>query len=288
MGKIRDALNAIIAERNELGKLHQRDLAKYMGCTQATVSHMLTGARGLSEKRIEDFCAYLKITLGDLENPTPRPLEPKPLRDYLEKLKRLYEDPSVPGFRNVTRSIDDWISVAKELASAKTPVPISNAVQGDFSKPLQAEDPPAIEYSDPKHQHDSPREEIYEDLPFFDEFRVPAGKPDEGVSDGTVSVRKVVRHLAQGNRYVIRVRGDSMEPRIQDGDLILVDYSKEPHPGNIVIALVNGAAVVKKFMLEMGRVILRSANPRYSDIEIMEPDQFQIAGVVLRIVEGAV
>jgi hypothetical protein len=59
-----------------------------------------------------------------------------------------------------------------------------------------------------KHEHDTPREEIYEDLPFFDEFRAPPGKPDEVTSDGTVSMRKVVRHLSKGNRYVIRVRGD--------------------------------------------------------------------------------
>lgn len=288
MGKIRDALNSIIAERNEIGKLSQRDLAKFMGCTQATVSHMLTGARGLSEKRIEDFCAYLKITLGDLEDPTPRPLEPKPLRDYLEKLKRLYEDSSVPGFKNVTRSIDDWIAMAKELAAARTPEPISNVVQGDFSKPSEIKELPGIDYTDPKHEHDAPREEIYENLPFFDEFRVPAGKPDEVVSDGTVSVRKVVRHLAKGNRYVIRVTGDSMRPRIEDGDLILVDYSREPSAGNIVVAMINGAAVVKKFLRQNGQIILRSTNPKYPDIEVKETDQFQIAGVVLRIVEGTV
>jgi len=117
---------------------------------------------------------------------------------------------------------------------------------------------------------------------------VPAGKPDHVTSDGTMSVRQVVRHLATGHRYVIRVRGDSMEPRIQDGDLLLVDYTKEPRPGNIVIALINSEAVVKKYLRQKGRVILRSTNPKYSDIEIAETDHFLIAGVVLRIVEGAV
>jgi phage repressor protein C with HTH and peptisase S24 domain len=47
-----------------------------------------------------------------------------------------------------------------------------------------------------------------------------------------------------------------------------------------------GAAVMKKFVLQMGLVILRSANSQYPDMEIMETDQFQIAGVVLRIVDG--
>ena len=73
-------------------------------------------------------------------------------------------------------------------------------------------------------------------MPFFDEFRVTASKPDEVTSDGTVSVRKVVRHLGKGNRYVIRVRGDSMEPRIQDGDLILVDYSVTCQKSHIGVA----------------------------------------------------
>jgi DNA polymerase V len=287
MGKIRDALLAIIAERKELGKLSQRDLAKFMGCTQATVSHMLTGARGLSEKRIEDFCAYLKITLGDLEDPTPKPVEPKPIRDYLKKLKDLYEISTVPGFKNVTRSIDDWLEVARHLESPPVQQPASNVVQGDFSQPSEIKELPGIDYTDPKHEHDAPREEIYEDLPFFDQFRVPAGKPDEVVSDGTVSVRKVVRHLAKGNRYVIRVTGDSMQPRIEDGDLILVDYTREPSSGNVVVAMINGAAVVKKFLRQNGQIILRSANPKYADIEVKETDQFQIAGVVLRIVEGA-
>lgn len=87
---------------------------------------------------------------------------------------------------------------------------------------------------------------------------------------------------------MIRVTGDSMQPKIEDGDLVLVDYSKEPRPGNIVIALINGAAVVKKYLRQKGRGILRSTNQKYSDIEIAESERFVIAGVVLRIVEGAV
>jgi SOS-response transcriptional repressor LexA len=287
MGKIQKAIVDIIAEKKKIGKLSQRDLARALGCSQASVSQLLSGARGLSETRIEEICNFLGITLGDLENPTPQPVDPKPLRDYLEKLKRLYEEASVPGFKNVTRSIDDWLSAAKEMAAAKNPIPGSNVVIGDFTKPPEIKEAPAIDYDNPKHEHDAPREEIYEELPFFDQFRVPAGKPDEVPHDGIMSVRQVVRHLAKGNRYVIRVIGDSMQPRIEDGDLILVDYAKEPRPGDTVVALINGAAVVKKYLRPEGQLILRSTNSQYADIEVKETDQFQIAGVVLRIVEGA-
>jgi DNA polymerase V len=163
----------------------------------------------------------------------------------------------------------------------------SDSTDGDFPDPSEIGEPEEIDYSDPKHEHDAPREEIYRELPFFDDFRVPAGIPDEVPSDGLMNVSKVVRHLAKKNCYVIRVTGNSMEPRIQDGDLVLVDYSKEPRPGNIVIALINGAAVVKKFHRQKGQVILRSTNPKYDDIVIKEGDQFEIKGVVLRIVDGS-
>ncbi len=79
-----------------------------------------------------------------------------------------------------------------------------------------------------------------------------------------------------------------MTPRIEDGDLILVDYAKEPRPGNTVVAAVNGGVVVKKYLHREGRIILKSMNPEYADIEVKETDQFEIKGVVLGIVEGSV
>jgi phage repressor protein C with HTH and peptisase S24 domain len=98
----------------------------------------------------------------------------------------------------------------------------------------------------------------------------PAGRPDELFSDPPADTHKVARHLGKENRYVIRVKGDSMAPRIQDGDLILVDYIKEPRPGNTVVTTVNGGVLVKKYLLRDGRVVLKSTNPQYADIEVKE------------------
>ncbi len=155
-------------------------------------------------------------------------------------------------------------------------------IQGDFS----VKETPAVDYSEPRHEHDEPQEERYADLPFFDQFRIHAGRPDELFGDPPANAHTVVRHLAKEDRYVIRVKGDSMAPRIQDGDLILVDYIKEPRPGNFVVATVNGGVVVKKYLLREGHVVLKSMNPQYADIEVKETDQFEIKRVVLRIVEG--
>src|SRR5512135_3490616 len=103
MGKIQKAIAAIYAEKQEMGKIRQKELAKALGCSQATVSHILNGSRALSEKWIEALCDQLGITLGDIEQAKNRPSETKELRECFAKLKRLYEVKPVPGFRNVSR-----------------------------------------------------------------------------------------------------------------------------------------------------------------------------------------
>ena len=284
MGKIQKAIAAIYAQKQEMGKIRQKDLAKALGCSQATVSHILNGSRTLSEKWIEALCEQLDISLGDIEEVRSHPPDPEELRECYVRLKRLYETRYVPGFRSVSRNIDDWLEEVPPAPVAQDAPSAGNVIQGDFSTVKETS---AIDYSDPRHEHDQPQEERYADLPFFDQFRIPAGKPDEFLSDPTATTYKVVRHLAKENRFVIRVRGDSMSPRIEDGDLILVDYAIEPRPGNTVVAAINGGVVVKKYLYREGRVVLKSLNPQYEDIAVKETDQFEIKGVVLRIVEGA-
>ena len=75
--------------------------------------------------------------------------------------------------------------------------------------------------------------------------------------------------------FMLRVQGDSMiEAAILDGDLILVRPQKMASNGEIVVAMVDGEATVKRFYREEGRVRLqpenRSMAPIYaSDVEII-------------------
>jgi repressor LexA len=75
--------------------------------------------------------------------------------------------------------------------------------------------------------------------------------------------------------FMLRIQGDSMiEAAILDGDLILVRPQKMASNGEIVVAMVDGEATVKRFYREEGRVRLqpenRSMTPIYaSDVEII-------------------
>ena len=61
--------------------------------------------------------------------------------------------------------------------------------------------------------------------------------------------------------FVLRVQGDSMvEAAILDGDLIVVDPQPDARNGEIVVAMVDGEATVKRFYREAGRVRLQPEN----------------------------
>jgi repressor LexA len=75
--------------------------------------------------------------------------------------------------------------------------------------------------------------------------------------------------------FMLRVQGDSMvDAAILDGDLILVRPQRSAENGEIVVAMLEGEATVKRFYREPGRVRLQPENqtmaPIYaSDVEIV-------------------
>jgi len=86
------------------------------------------------------------------------------------------------------------------------------------------------------------------------------------------------------NIDVIRVIGDSMEPFIFDGEVVLIERNNEAKNGETVIANINGHVYVKKFHTDpFGRwVKLISNNGNYGEISL-EGDQlefFSIVGIV--------
>lgn len=81
--------------------------------------------------------------------------------------------------------------------------------------------------------------------------------------------------------FCLRVRGDSMiEDGIFDGDLVLIDQTREPRKGEIVVALVEDEATVKHFYPRGATIELRPANSSMESI-FVPADQVQLQGVVV-------
>lgn len=81
--------------------------------------------------------------------------------------------------------------------------------------------------------------------------------------------------------FFLRVSGESMvQAGIFHNDLIVVDSSKNPHNGDIVVAEVDGGFTVKTYRQEGERIFLVPANPDYDPIEVTEAMEAVVWGVV--------
>lgn len=95
---------------------------------------------------------------------------------------------------------------------------------------------------------------------------------------------------SSGNKYfLLRVRGDSMDRakldgvRIEDGDLILVEQQPIANSGDIIVALIDGEATIKRLGEGVGYYLLKpeSSNPMHKPILVTQ--EFRVAGVVRRV-----
>ncbi len=98
---------------------------------------------------------------------------------------------------------------------------------------------------------------------------IPAGGPviSEEYIERWVSVGEyMVPNLKDA--YILRVKGNSMiNAGIFEDDLLIVSGSREPKVGDIVVALVDHANTVKRYMKDgQGRIYLQAENPVYENI----------------------
>jgi repressor LexA len=69
--------------------------------------------------------------------------------------------------------------------------------------------------------------------------------------------------------FALRVKGDSMTgDHILDGDIVIAKSQNTADNGDIVVALIEDEAVIKKIYRSKDKVELRSSNPAYMPIEI--------------------
>ena len=82
--------------------------------------------------------------------------------------------------------------------------------------------------------------------------------------------------------FFIRVKGDSMiNSGIQDQDLIIVDKSLVPIPGNIVVAILDGEFTIKRLEKKNDELYLKAENHNYPDFNFKNYGDIQIWGVVI-------
>ena len=107
-------------------------------------------------------------------------------------------------------------------------------------------------------------------------FPSPAADHAEGRLD--VQALLVRRPVAT---FFCRAEGNSMcDAGINDGDLLVVDRSIPPQPGDAVVAVIDGGLVVKRLVKQGGGWALASAHPDFPTFTVNPETGVQIWGVV--------
>lgn len=100
--------------------------------------------------------------------------------------------------------------------------------------------------------------------------RIAAGRPIEAIQgDETLAVPPGLLRGGGTDHFVLQVVGDSMiEDGIQDGDLVVVQRRETAAAGEMVVALVDDEATLKRFYPEGGSVRLQPSNRAMEPIRV--------------------
>ncbi|MEN6364410.1 MAG: transcriptional repressor LexA [Rectinema sp.] len=96
---------------------------------------------------------------------------------------------------------------------------------------------------------------------------VAAGKPifaDEAPGE---TIRIPAEMARSGPCFALRVRGDSMKDAgIHSGDIAIVEQRQTAENGEIIVALIDDSATLKRFFKENNRIRLQAENPDFAPI----------------------
>ncbi len=127
----------------------------------------------------------------------------------------------------------------------------------------------------------APSEPTNQPLPLFS-HKVPAGFPSPA-DDHVEKKLDLNDYLIKQKEatFFVSIKGDSMiDASIHDGDIVIVDRSKEAKIGDIVLASIDGEFTVKTLAKHLSHPRLLPANSKYKYIDVTEGMMFEIWGVV--------
>ena len=131
-----------------------------------------------------------------------------------------------------------------------------------------------------------PNTENFQKIPLA-QNGVSAGfpSPADDFKELRISIEQEVVKNEEATFYA-RVAGESMQGAgLDDGDLLVIDRSKEPQDNNIAVCFVDGEFTVKRLKVEADCIYLIPENKKYKPIQVTEDNELIIWGVVTFVVK---
>lgn len=111
----------------------------------------------------------------------------------------------------------------------------------------------------------------------------PHGSILEGDVLDRIPIATKLLNFASEDAFLVKAKGNSMEPLIREGDLVIVRRTQQPTDGKIVVCVNNGEALIKKFHRHNDSVVLESLNRTFHPF-IADKQDFRIEGEVKGVI----
>lgn len=109
--------------------------------------------------------------------------------------------------------------------------------------------------------------------------------PDNDDKQGLVAIPAKIKKMFGDNLAALHVHGDSMQPTLNDGDMVVCDSLGWDNSDGIYAIRMNGNGYVKRIQVANGKILIKSDNPVYDTIEEpIESDNLNIIGKVRLII----
>ncbi len=87
--------------------------------------------------------------------------------------------------------------------------------------------------------------------------------------------------------FFMKVSGSSMiDAGIYDGDIVIVDKSIKPVNGKIVIAVIDGEMLIRRYQKTLNKLLLIPETPKLATIDVSEFSDFKVWGVVVYVIRN--
>lgn len=106
----------------------------------------------------------------------------------------------------------------------------------------------------------------------------PKGSILDGSPIDRVPIASQILGFPSSAAFMVKAKGDSMSPKINDGDLVIAKKLNNANNGAIVICVNNGEALIKKVIQKGKETILVSINPNHEPF--MAASDFRVEGIV--------
>ena len=111
--------------------------------------------------------------------------------------------------------------------------------------------------------------------------------PEEDVIEGLLSLPIWLRKKYGNNLGALHVHGDSMQPTLNDGDMVVCDSLGWDKSDGIFAIRLNGNGYVKRLQVINGKVLIKSDNPNYETItEPLDSNSINVIGKVRLIIKA--